>query len=241
MRGIAGQRQNYQPNTSILTNSCDPSVVVRTFQKQFGLTDFYLADLDSIQTNDLNRCTIAELSGMPGKMFADCGLRSAKDVEEVLSLGVDKAILALETLPDIHTAKQLVRQFGADSLVFSLDLHDGTPITTSAEWLRVAPLTICQQLIDCGFTQFIVLDLAAVGTAKGTPTLQLCRELRAVIPKGRIISGGGIRGVDDIMAAQEAGIDAVLVASALHDGSLTAENVRDVTTPQASTRNGNSS
>lgn len=226
VRGIAGQRDQYQPIKSRLTSSRDPSVVIRTLQNEFGLTDFYVADLDSIQSRELNRCTIAELSRMPGTMYADCGVRSCEDVEELLALGVDKVLIALETLPNVSTAKQMIEQFPADSLVFSLDLKHGRPLVAVEEWVDFKPLEICRRIVDCGFSQFVVLDLSAVGTASGTPTLDVCSELRELIPDGRIITGGGIRGLEDIKAAEHAGVDAVLVASALHDESLTAQDLR---------------
>ena len=226
VRGIAGQRDKYQPIKSCLTKSRDPSVVIRALQDKFGLTDFYMADLDSIQSRELNRCTIAELSRMPGNMYADCGMKTCEDVDELLALGVGKVIVALETLPDLSTARQMVRQFAADNLVFSLDLKHGRPLVSADEWVGVEPLEICRQAVDCGFQQFVVLDLAAVGTSNGTPTLGLCSELRELVPDGFIITGGGIRGVGDLKAAEDAGVDAVLVASALHDGSLTPEDLR---------------
>ena len=68
-----------------------------------------------------------------------------------------------------------------------------------------------------------VVDLAGVGVGQGVPTLDLCRRLRAAYPKLELISGGGVRGVDDLKALRDAGCDAALVASALHDGRLTRE------------------
>ena len=57
-------------------------------------------------------------------------------------------------------------------------------------------------------------------TISGRPTLELCRRIRSRHGGIELITGGGIRGSQDISDATRAGADAVLVASALHDGSL---------------------
>jgi phosphoribosylformimino-5-aminoimidazole carboxamide ribotide isomerase len=68
-----------------------------------------------------------------------------------------------------------------------------------------------------GATRFIVLELARVGTGLGPGTLELIRGLRRQFADVELIAGGGIRGRTDIDQLKDAGVDAVLVASALHD------------------------
>jgi phosphoribosylformimino-5-aminoimidazole carboxamide ribotide isomerase len=60
---------------------------------------------------------------------------------------------------------------------------------------------------------------------RGTGTLELVRRLRLSHPRLEITAGGGVRGVDDLRQLAEAGCDAALVASALHDGRITAKDV----------------
>jgi phosphoribosylformimino-5-aminoimidazole carboxamide ribotide isomerase len=66
----------------------------------------------------------------------------------------------------------------------------------------------------------IVLDVAAVGTGRGVPTLPLCRELAARFPQLRLITGGGLRTTQDLLALNGEPLDAVLVATALHNGAI---------------------
>jgi phosphoribosylformimino-5-aminoimidazole carboxamide ribotide isomerase len=68
----------------------------------------------------------------------------------------------------------------------------------------------------------IVLDLAQVGMDAGVGTLPLCRKLRCLDSQLEIVAGGGVRSMRDLDALERAGCDAVLVASALHDGRLPA-------------------
>jgi phosphoribosylformimino-5-aminoimidazole carboxamide ribotide isomerase len=65
-----------------------------------------------------------------------------------------------------------------------------------------------------------------VGVGGGTRTLDLCRQIQEEFPRVELTAGGGVRGLDDLKVLAAAGCDAALVASALHDGRLTAEDVR---------------
>ena len=48
VRGVAGRRQEYRPIQSRLASSSQPLAIAGGFRRHFGLTEFYLADLDAI-------------------------------------------------------------------------------------------------------------------------------------------------------------------------------------------------
>ena len=66
----------------------------------------------------------------------------------------------------------------------------------------------------------IIIDIARVGTGQGSGTVDTIREIRRLARRVELIAGGGVRNRDDLHRLEDAGADAVLVASALHDGSL---------------------
>jgi phosphoribosylformimino-5-aminoimidazole carboxamide ribotide isomerase len=55
----------------------------------------------------------------------------------------------------------------------------------------------------------------------------LCGRIRDQFAGVEVFTGGGVRGLDDLRALEEVGVAGVLVASALHDGSLTDDEVRE--------------
>ena len=71
-----------------------------------------------------------------------------------------------------------------------------------------------------GVRALIVLDLARVGTGTGTGTEPLLRAIRDEFPGVDLIAGGGVRTWADVDRLSEAGASGVLVASAIHDGTL---------------------
>src|SRR5262245_57507691 len=50
VRAIAGQRHQYQPVVSRLTDKTDPLAVAEAFRDYFGFEEIYLADLDAISS-----------------------------------------------------------------------------------------------------------------------------------------------------------------------------------------------
>ena len=72
----------------------------------------------------------------------------------------------------------------------------------------------------------IVMTLAKVGTGSG-PDFARLGEIRAQAPMHEIYAAGGVRHGDDLRALAKAGIDGALVATALHDGKITRQDLRD--------------
>jgi phosphoribosylformimino-5-aminoimidazole carboxamide ribotide isomerase len=81
-------------------------------------------------------------------------------------------------------------------------------------------LGLARRVVELGVRTLIVLDLARVGTGSGTGTEPLVRAIRGEFPDVELIAGGGVKTWADVDRLGEAGADAVLVASALHDGTL---------------------
>jgi phosphoribosylformimino-5-aminoimidazole carboxamide ribotide isomerase len=133
---------------------------------------------------------------------------------------VDSVVAGLETLDRPELIADLLEAVGNRQLVLSLDLKNGQPMIDEGTWPDPTPLGLATMAVDMGIQRMIVLDLAGVGTQDGPPTLELCRQIRRRFDEIELITGGGIRDLDDITAAANAGVDAVLIASALHDGSL---------------------
>ena len=220
VRGVAGHRESYRPVSSRLVDSADPLIIADAFANRLGLKRIYLADLDAISDQQPAWATIGALCDAGYPLLVDAGLQDAARARELIELGVDSVVAGLETLSRPELLEELVEAVGGKQLVFSLDLQAGRPMTDAEAWPDPTPLGIAATAIQAGIERMIVLDLAGVGSGAGPPTLELCRQVRSRHQTLELITGGGIRDRQDISAAADAGVDAVLVASALHDGSL---------------------
>ena len=68
------------------------------------------------------------------------------------------------------------------------------------------------------------MTLARVGSGSG-PDLKRLAAIQAVASGRRVFAAGGMRNVADLLALKEAGIAGALVASCLHDGRLTGNDI----------------
>ena len=228
VRGVAGQRENYRPVESCFAPSADPLDVAEAFRATFGLTTLYVADLDAILRGEPNIETWQRLNDEGFEILVDAGLRSAYDAEAALMAGARKVIVGLETWPSLAALEMLLQRVGPERLIFSLDMKGGRPIRKLDDVISDDPVDIGAAAIEAGVRELIVLELAAVGAGSGPATLETCQALRDFAPKVRLITGGGIRSIDDLATLKSAGIDGALVASALHDGSISGSDLQSV-------------
>jgi phosphoribosylformimino-5-aminoimidazole carboxamide ribotide isomerase len=224
VRGVGGRRNEYSPVVSQLTSSCDPLDVALAFRASFGVTELYLADLDAIAGAPAALPLYAALRSRGFSLWVDAGLRDAEQAAALVEAGVEGIVFGLETLagPAELTA---ACQFYGDHVVFSLDLMAGMPLGDRQAWRESDAWAIAQQAIAGGVRRIILLDLARVGSGVGTGTEELCARLAVAYPDLEIIAGGGVRRIDDLRRLKACGVSGVLVASALHDGTLTRESL----------------
>jgi phosphoribosylformimino-5-aminoimidazole carboxamide ribotide isomerase len=224
VRGVAGRRAEYRPVQSVLTAEATPAAIGRALA-ELRFTDTYVADLDAIGGAEPAWETYAVLTRLGLRLWVDAGVSDLDRGRRMAEFHADGTPLAAvivgsESLPDLAMLGELLKLLGPERMIFSLDLHDGRPLTPIAGWETTPPLQIAHQVLRVGLQRIIVLDLARVGMRQGTGSDDLCRQLRTFAPNLEIISGGGVRGADDLNRLQAAGCDAALVASALHDGRI---------------------
>ena len=246
MRAVGGRRDEYRPVTSRLTQNGCPIALAKSCLG-LGYPSLYLADLDAIAGAAPNWHVIEALAALGTELWIDAGVN---DGVGLLALAGRtyierpiKIIAGLESLPDIGLLEGMALQVGADRLIFSLDLFQGSPLwngrgsgafersepgvalagpvqNAEEQMLLQQAMAIVEQAVRCDVRQIMVLDLARVGCGEGAGNLDLLRAIRQRWPAIKLISGGGVRSRADLQTFAAAGCQSVLVGSALHDGSL---------------------
>ncbi len=230
----AGDRAAYQPVRSVLLpdGAGDPVALIRAFRERLGAGRCYVADLDAIAGGAVQSAVLrrlAELEGTSaGPLLVDGGTHSPDRALELLSCGAGDVVVGLETLRAFTGLVAVIDSVGASRVVFSLDLRMGDPIVPSGFGsggeVTTDALSLAAQAIDAGATCLLVLDLGRVGTGRGLD-LGLLEQLRRRFPRVRLLAGGGVSGRQDLERMRDAGCDGALVATALHDGSVSAMDV----------------
>ncbi len=242
VRAVGGKRADYRPIQSKLTPSANPVSVAKALVAATGAEEVYVADLDAIigQGGGTVAAEIAE--ALPEvKVWIDQGVRGEADIARLpLSKpGGWKTLFKPQPRPNVvpvlgsetvggPAVLASVRAAVGSGCVFSADTYDGELLGDWKAWdgWGVSEATDVVQMaraveVLLGNRVFILLDLAHVGSRSGPGTAKAVERLKAAMPEIGLVSGGGVRTKDDVQRLKDAGADGVLVASALHDRTLT--------------------
>lgn len=231
VQGVAGRRDEYLPIDSQLVGSSDARDVAHAIRDQLGLDYLYIADLDSIVREKPNLDLLGDLVDSGFRLLVDAGIREADQIGQLMNIGVEDVIIALETTNGPSVVGESTARYPSDRIVFSVDQKDGRLMGDdsnwdlpdwSAEWMARA-------VIELGIGRIILLDLAGVGMGQGVTTLELSRNMSRSYPNVEIITGGGVRTMDDLTGLKAAGVSGVLVSTAIQQGQLTREQIEEIT------------
>lgn len=226
VHGVAGEREKYRPIDSQLTRETDPLSVARAFRDHFGLTMLYLADLDAIAGRPPSFAIYDSLLKEGFQLWLDPGIRSLAQATHMTQGKIASLVIGLETLPDAEILQKLRGRIDPLGMIISLDMKHKQPLTANGRWRGLSILEIADEIVTLGFTRLLLLDLAQVGTGAGPCTHELGGCLRTRY--GDVLylaTGGGVRDSADLSRLSQAGYDAVLIASALHNGKLRRVNM----------------
>lgn len=226
VHACGGDRAGYGSVSSVLGTFKGPVDLAARLRERLGLCDVYIADLDALQGGVGNPAVLAKVAALGLNVWADVGLRDAGHSRELVLLGITSVVGATETLNGPAGLAEIIDKVGPDNLVFGLDLRNGVPLTANgAGWRGTRPEALVEEALSAGVARVLVLDLARVGSGRGVGTLGLISVLRRSRPRIEIVVGGGVSGLNEILALRDAGADGVLIASALHDGRIGAEEL----------------
>lgn len=233
VRGIAGERKKYQPiKESVLCATADPLPVAKIFQKKLGAKRLYIADLNRIEqserktpekTNDRQIVTIAKNTSL--KVMLDAGCQTAEDAQNLLNLGIAEVIFGTETLSSIDELKQAVEKMSPERIILSIDLMEGSLLAHDESVQNYSPIELAKIAEELALKAIIVLDLRKVGSQAGPITKPLLEISRAV-KRVPILTGGGVRNIEDLKELEKKGITGALIATAFHKGSITKEALK---------------
>jgi len=199
-------------------------VVAQTF-KALGFGDLYVADLDAIIDCSSNFQALKRLAiGSGLNLMVDAGVTSMDRADSLIKTGVSKLVIGTETLQNKSFVGEAIKAFGSDRVIVSLDLN-GTKVLAKPAFDGCAdPLCLLREFKSLGVSQVIVLDLAKVGSGEGVNVDFLNEVLKSLALN--VYVGGGVRGISDLVELKNLGVSGALVATALHSGKISLEELR---------------
>ena len=234
-----GTRAAYAPARSALLPHGSPPgdapALARAYAAALGLRALYLADLDAIAGGPPQHALVRQVAaaftaaaGPGARVLVDAGVATPGAALAALEAGASSVVVGLETLRSFDELRDVAAAAGAARTLFSLDLRGGAPVVhAGAPHAGDAPVALARRAAAAGAGGLILLDLARVGGGVGID-LALLAELRRALPDRSLLAGGGVRDASDLARLAAAGCTGALVATALHDGRITRDDVAAV-------------
>jgi HisA/HisF family protein len=213
VRAVAGRRDQYAPIETALAPSSAPLDVARGLLSLHSFETLYIADLDAIEGRCEASVAIWEICEVfpHVDLWVDAGMKGWEAPTRMREWRI-APVLGSESCGDASMASAMRADPRA---ILSLDF-------LGERFLGDSRLQDCDALWP---QRLIVMTLSRVGAGAG-PDVARVREFARRAQGRRVYAAGGVRGVDDLTALSDAGAAGALVATALHDGRLTPEDLR---------------
>jgi phosphoribosylformimino-5-aminoimidazole carboxamide ribotide isomerase len=213
-----GVRAHYQPLQSIITSSCDPIAVISALLTLHDFKKIYIADLDAIRGHNYDLGFYAGLhKHFPLlEFYLDLGIRNRNDWQKIASMEGIRCVLGSESLEDIDLLKE---DRIKEQATLSLDYQNNR---------FLGKLELVEQPENWP-KKVIVMNLDYVGARSG-PDFSLLAKVQKLAINSEVTAAGGVRNETDLVQLAKQGITATLVASALHKGNISSEELKNFET-----------
>jgi phosphoribosylformimino-5-aminoimidazole carboxamide ribotide isomerase len=201
----------------------DDPVQMAVHWASLGAKRLHVVDLDGARTGEPRNLEvvrrIVEAVTIPVQLGG--GIRTCETAEEVLALGVDRAIIGTSAAVDRDLAHAVFKRFG-DRVAVGIDGSDGrVAIRGWQEILEEKAVDFAREMESLGARRIVYTDIARDGMLQG-PNIAAVEEIaRAVaVP---VIASGGVAHLEDIRSLkglEPLGVEGVIVGKALYTESL---------------------
>lgn len=203
----------------------DP-VEVAEMWKGEGAGFLHLVDLDGARgetfTNKESIERIVEV-GIPVQIGG--GIRSIEKVEYLLGLGVSRVILGTVAIENPELIKELLKLYGNEKIVISIDAKDGKVATRGWEVVsEVDSIELCKSLEKMGLKTVVYTDISKDGMLEG-PNFDIYERLSKETDLQVIVSGG-VSFMEDIERLKEINPYGVIIGKAFYDNLLNFKEVK---------------
>lgn len=203
----------------------DPIKVAKDFELA-GAQMLHIVDLDAAFSDSTspNQPLVREIiSAIRIPVQFGGGLRTAHEVEEVIELGVRRAIVGTLAVESPETLKELVHIFGGDRVVVSIDAKNGEAMARGWEQRgRIKAVELAHTVASAGVERIIYTDVTRDGMLAGLnieQTLLVARESGL-----KVTAAGGVLSLQEIKQLKQLiafGVDSVIIGRALYEGRFT--------------------
>ncbi len=193
-----------------------------------GARYLHLVDLDGAKDPAARQLAVIAdlLRDAPAPVEVGGGVRTEKDIEDLLGAGADRVVVGSACVGNRPAAKAWLRRFGPDRLAFALDVNiaaDGRRLVAVKGWRESSALTAEELIEDYaaeGLRYVLCTDISRDGTLLG-PNAELYADLSRRFPGIAFLASGGVGSLADVAAVRASGAAGIVVGRSLLEGRFT--------------------
>lgn len=197
----------------------DPPAVARTWAEA-GFQGLHVIDLDAALGSGGNgEAILAILEAVDVPVQVGGGLRDDDAVDTILRAGASRAIVGTRAVEDRAWLEALSHRY-PDRILVAADVRDGAIVTRG--WTAGGTLdgeTFLHGLDDLPLGGVLVTDVSREGRMTGIDRTRFARLVAAT--RHPLIAAGGIAGIDDLRALEDAGANGAVLGMSLYTGAIT--------------------
>lgn len=147
------------------------------------------------------------------------GLRTVKDIDHMIQLGVSRVVCGTKPVENHRFAKEAVELFGADKFAVGIDTLNGMIAIEGREKMcDFNVVSLAHKLKEAGVETMIYTDVTRSSMHQGQDIENL-RDLIARTDMDIIVSGGIYR-MSDLYDVSQLHVKGAIIASALYEGKI---------------------
>ena len=217
-QGDYGSKKVYNEN---------PVEVAKEFEAN-GIRRLHVVDLDGAAAHHVVNYRTLEQIASRTSLVIDFGggVKSDEDLKIAFDSGARMVTGGSVAVKDPDMFSRWIDTYGGEKIILGADVRErkiavnGWKDETGCELFP-----FLEEYIQRGITKVICTDIACDGMLQG-PSVALYKEILERHPSLCLIASGGVGGIDDIEALQQAGLPAVIFGKALYEGRIALKDLQ---------------
>ena len=204
-----------------------PLEVAREFEDA-GLKRLHLVDLDGAKAGMVKNWKVLETIAGKTSLVIDFGggIKTEKDVQIVLGSGAAFATVGSIAVKDEKEFIRWLQIMRPEKFMLGADVKEEK--IAVAGWLETTDIWIydfIEKYIEKGIQQLFCTDVSKDGKLEG-PAVELYKNITGKFPSLHFIASGGVSGIKDLDALEEAGCRGVIIGKAIYEGRISLSELR---------------
>ena len=203
----------------------DPIAWARRWEEE-GASLLHVVDLDAALGGGSNRELLLQLlKGRRSKVQVGGGIRSLETAREYVRAGGERVVVGTSAVKNPELVRKLVEALGGERVVVALDARGERVVVEGwKEETGKSVLELAREMEEIGVGCLLYTNVEADGRMCGIG------EVKEILSRIRlpVLLSGGVRSLEDVRRAREAGAAGLIVGTALYEGRFTLREALEV-------------